>query len=84
MHSGWFYDTNPIATDHFSEALGGLKVFISPVESWGPLINKETLELFGIFFSKNMKKMFGVEFALNCGTKVFHNVWNLFTRFSHC
>ena len=51
VHSGWFDDTNPIATDHFSEALGGLKVFISPVESWGRLMNKETLELFGIFFS---------------------------------
>ena len=43
VHSGWFYDTNPIATDHFSEALGGLKVFIYPkVGSWALLSAKRT------------------------------------------
>ena len=41
MHGGRLYDSNPIATNYFSEALGGLVVFVNPkVDFWGPLINE--------------------------------------------
>ena len=41
VHGGRLYDSNPIATNYFSEALGGLVVFVNPkVDFWGPLINE--------------------------------------------
>jgi len=41
VHGGRLYDTNPITTNDFSEALGGLVVFIYPkVNSWGPLVDE--------------------------------------------
>ena len=41
VHGGKLYDTNPITTNDFSEALEGLVVFIDPeVNSWGSLVGE--------------------------------------------
>jgi len=41
MHSGWFYNTKPIAADHFSETLRSLKIFVYlKAEPRGLLISK--------------------------------------------
>jgi hypothetical protein len=72
VHGGRLDDTNSITTNDFSEALGGLVVFIDPeVNSWGPLVDEtDCLKSSGSLVSLQPR-------SLSSGAGYCHFLWRL-------